>query len=180
MADQYWVVPVGGIMEGDLVGGTPVAQLPDTSDMVEIKVDAPVTCVYYPESGGGRECDFDGDPVIQVLSPAGRDYEDYVWGTFASGGRLFIGFSDSAMGYQRGSLDSLPQAARLYVAFDSPAAAGEPRSTQFHFMSSLEMFLSVESHTPESSSASVSFRMFMTDWKPPEFWTTFVKSTEIV
>lgn len=167
-------------MEGQLVDGIPVAQLPDTSDMVEIKVDAPLTCVYYPESGGGWDCDLDGEPVIQVLSPAGRDYEDYVWGTFVRGDTIFIGFSTSAMGYQYGSLDSLPQAARLYVAFDSPAAAGESRPTKFHFMSRGEMFLSVEFHNRESSPTSVNFRMFMTDWKPPEFWTTFVKSTEIV
>ena len=165
-------------MEGDLVDGIPVAQLPDTSDMAEVKVDAPLTRVYYPESGGGW--DLDGEPVIQVLSPAGRDYEDYVWGTFVRGGMVFIGFSDSAMGYQRGSLDSLPQTARLYVAFDSPAAAGEFRPPQFLFASGPEMFLKVGPHNPESPPTSVNFRMFMTDRKPPEFWTTFVKSTEIV
>jgi hypothetical protein len=47
-------------------------------------------------------------------------------------------------------------------------------------MSSLEMFLVAKFHNPESPPASVNFRMFLTDWKPPEFWTTFVKSMEIV
>jgi hypothetical protein len=167
-------------MERQFVDGIPVAQLPDTSDMVEIKVDASLTCVYYPEAGGGWWCDLDGEPVIQVLSPAGREEQDYVWDTFVNRNALFLGFSDSAMGYRHGNVDSLPQTARLYVAFDSPAAAGEFRSTQFHFMSSLEMFLVAKSHNPESPPASVNFRMFLTDWKPPEFWTTFVKSMEIV
>lgn len=120
MADQYWVLPVGGVMEGQFVDGIPVAQLPDTSGMAEIKVDAPFTCVYYPESGGGWECDFDGEPVIQVLSPVGREEQDYVWGTFVNQNALFLSFSSSAMGYQYGGVDSLPQTARLYVAFESP------------------------------------------------------------
>ena len=171
-------------MEGDLVGGIPVAQLPDTSDMAEVKVDASLTCVYYsadPETGGGGECelDIDGEPVIQVLSPAGRDPQDYVWGTFVNQNSFFISPSISAMGYQSGSLDSLPQAARLYVAFDSPAAAGDVRSIQFLFMSSHEMFMEAEFHNPESPPTSINFRMFMTDWKPPEFWTALVKSMEI-
>ena len=36
MADQYWVVPIGGLEEGDTPDGAPVAQLPDTSGMAEI------------------------------------------------------------------------------------------------------------------------------------------------
>ena len=40
MADQYWAVPISGLEQGNLAYGAPIAQLPDTSGMVEIEVDA--------------------------------------------------------------------------------------------------------------------------------------------
>lgn len=191
MTDQYWVLPVGGITWGQLVHGAPVAQLPDTSGMVEIELNAPFTQVCYPanpESGEGAWCEVEGTVSIQVLSPTGHGYEGYLWGAFITprradegtfdGVSVVVDISPDMMGFRYGSSDIMPPTARLYVAFDVPATAGELRATRSGSMDDGALRLIVDVYTPTPT--PINFRMFMASGTQPEFWTAFVNAAEIV
>ena len=190
MTDQYWVLPVGGITWGQQAIGVPVAQLPDTSGMVEIKLDAPYTQVCYPadpESGQDAWCEIEGEVSIEVISPDGYGYENYLWDAFIAPSRtageafdgvsVVVNISPDMMGFRYGSSDIMPPTARLYVAFGS-VAYGELRAVRAGSMDDGALRLIVSVRDPASS--PIAFRMFMASGTQPEFWTAFVNTAEIV
>lgn len=171
--------------------GAPVAQLPGTSGMVEIELNAPFTRVCYPAnpgSGGGALCRLEGTVSIQVLSPTGHGYEDYLWGAFIDpcwasegtfdGVSVAVDISPDMLGFRYGSSRTIPPTARLYVAFDAPATAGELRATHSESIDDGALRLTVDVYTPTST--PINFRMFMASEAQPEFWTAFVNAAEIV
>lgn len=191
MADQYWVLPVGGIAWEEEVFGTPVDQLPDTSGMVEIKFGTSSPQVCYPadpESGAELHCVVDEEVNVQVISSAEYSNEDLLWLAFAitvysgeaafDGNRVTIDISPDVMGFRYGSSDIMPPTARLYVAFDAPAAAGELRDTRSGSMGDGALRLNVDVYNP--TPATINFRMFMASGTQPEFWTAFDDAAEIV
>ena len=178
MADQYWAVPISGLEEGYLAYGAPIAQLPDTSGMVEIKVDATPVMICFPadpESGGGEQCEAGWDASSQVLSPPGELPEKYVTGgSFVGVIRTDIRYSwmDSPTGNQ----STVPLGAQLYIAFDTPAATVGLRTARVKVVGYWRAVLTVDS----GGSSPFSFRIFMAAPARPEFWTAFVNAAEIV
>ena len=195
MGNQYWVLPISGMEWGQRVSGVPVSQLPDTSDMVELLVNATAarTC---PDPAPGEEqwCYIEDASVEVYVMPSGGSAESYIDTAFIAdlgvadgaafnGARTIIDINFEWMGFPYRSPVIVPPAGRLYVAFESPATAGELRAVSAGPMGDWALRLDVDTHNPENLSAPINFRIFMArDGGGPqsEFWTAFVKSMEIV
>ena len=178
MTDQYWAVPISGLEGGDSAYGAPIAQLPDTSGMVEIKVDATPVMICFPadpESGGGEQCEAGWDASAQVLSPPGELPEKYVaGGSFVGGVQTDISYS--WMDSPTGDETTVPLGAQLYIAFDTPATTVGLRTARVKAVGYGWVVLTVDS----GGSSPFSFRIFMAAPARPEFWTAFVNATELV
>lgn len=197
MADQYWVLPISGLELGPPVSGIPVAQLPDTRGMVEVLVNATVARTCQPSDpapGEEQWCYIEDAPVEVYVMPSGGSAESYIGGAFVAdvgvgddaafnAARVVIDIYYKWMGFPYHSPVIVPPAGRLYVAFESPATAGELRAVRAGAMGDWSLRLDVDTHNPENLSAPINFRIYMArDGGGPqsEFWTTFVKSMEIV
>lgn len=193
MTDQYWVLPVGGVEWGYRVSGIPVAQLPDTSGMVEVevKVSGPITRLCHPadpESGEGEWCEVKGEVSTQVLTPAEPGLYELIGGYLhasseASGGTfggvaVFINISPRVWSYRYSSYGAIPPTTRLYVAFDAPTVAGELRTVRCKVADYGALVLTAD--VPNPTPTLVNLRVFITHEARPEFWTTFVNAAEIV
>lgn len=195
MADQYWVLPINGAELGQRVGGVPVSQLPDTSDMVELLVNATVVrSCPDPVPGEEQWCYIEDASVEVYVMPSGGSAESYIDNAFVmsvsagdgaafNAARVVIDIDFMWMGFPYLSPVIVPPAGRLYVAFESPATAGELRAVSAGSTGDWALRLDVDTRNPENLSAPVRFRIFMArDGGSPqsEFWTAFVKSMEIV
>ena len=197
MTDQYWVLPISGLERGQKVSGVPATQLPDTSGMVEILVNATVVRTCQPSDpapGEDQRCYIEDASVgVYVISPGGSA-ESYIENAFVedvgvgegaalNAARVIIDTNFKWMGFPYRSPVIVPPAGRLYVAFESPATAGELRAVSAGATGDWALRLEVDTHNPENLSAPINFRIFMArDGGGPqsEFWTAFVKSMEIV
>ena len=188
MADQYWVLPVAGITQDETAHGAPVAQLPDTSGMIEIKLDASFTWNCY-SNDAGVWCSPAGTVSDRVLFSAGYRPEECIWGASIAAGAsgagtyasvsIAVDISPDVVGFRYdGHSHAIPLTTRLYVAFDAPATASELRTTYSGRMGDGALRLVVDVSNPPST--SIKFRMFMADWTRPEFWTALVNAAEIV
>lgn len=198
MDNQYWVLPINGAEWEQRVSGVPVTQLPDTSGMVEILVVATMVRTCQPSDpapGEDQWCDIEDASVEVYVMPSGGSAESYITNAFVmsvsagdegaafNAARVVIDIDFNWMGFPYRSPVIVPPAGRLYVAFESPATAGELRAVSAGSMGDWELRLDVDTHNPENLSAPVRFRIFMArDGGSPqsEFWTAFVKSMEIV
>lgn len=197
MTGQYWVLPISGLEWEQPVSGIPVAQLPDTRGMVEVLVNATVVRTCQPSdpvSGEDQWCYTEDASVGSYVVSPGGSAESYIENAFImdigvedgaafNAARVVIDIDFKWMGFPYRSPVIVPPAARLYVAFDSLATAGELRAVSAGSMGDWSLRLDVDTHNPENLSAPINFRIFMArDGGGPqsEFRTTFVKSMEIV